>query len=274
MVKYSKAVTKKCTKIIFEQMDNYIYKINSKNGNSIFGFFCYIKCKNKQIPVLITDNQIINDISDNLIDISIDKKIEIDNIIFNDKKNNIAIIEIKENMTKYLNFLDLDERLYDKSFELYLDEDSIYIIHYNVDNKNNKNISVSYSAIYNINNSKIRYSGNINTKIKICPIFNLSNNKIIGIHQCSSKYINKGIIMNNIVHKFINYYKCNKNKIKLFNEIQLFIDIDNYIPYEKIFFLNSKELNEKNTKIFINNEKYEYNQYFIPTKKGEYNIIL
>ena len=146
MVKYSKAVTKKCTKIIFEQMDNYIYKINSKNGNSIFGFFCYIKCKNKQIPVLITDNQIINDISDNLIDISTNKIIEIDDIIFNDEKNEIAIIGIKENMIKNLNFLDLDERLYDEEFKLYSDEDSIYIIHYD-----NKNILVSYGIINNIN---------------------------------------------------------------------------------------------------------------------------
>ena len=183
-------------------------------------------------------------------------------------------------MVKDLNFFDLDERLYEKKFELSCDEDSIYIIHYNNDNKN---ISVSYGTINNFNNSKIRYSGNINSNIGICPIFNLFNNKIIGIHQCFNKYFNKGIFMNEIIHKFIDFYQIKKLKInkikplqknKLFNEIEIFMDIYTYKPNEKIFFLNSKKLNEKNTEIIINNEKYEYNQYFIPTKIGKYNITL
>ena len=88
--------------------------------------------------------------------------------------------------------------------------------------------------------------------------------------------------MNNIIHKFINHYQFKKNKINknnsliknisLLNEIQIFVDINNDIANEKILFLNSKELSEKNTEIFINNEKYGFNQYFIPKKIGIYNI--
>ena len=215
MAKFPKPVTKNCTKIIYDQMDNYFYVLQGKNGKLIFGFFSYIKCDNNKIPVLITDNKILNDISDNLIDISTNKIIEIDDIIFNDEKNEIAIIGIKENMIKNLNFLDLDERLYDEEFKLYSDEDSIYIIHYD-----NKNILVSYGIINNINKSEMRISVNINSKVKMCPIFNLSNNKIIGVLKYFSKCFNKGIFINNIINKFINYIR-NKNKIKLFNEIQI-----------------------------------------------------
>ena len=96
-----------------------------------------------------------------------------------------------------INFLDLEERLYKKKFELYSNEGSIYILNHDNDNKN---VSVSYGTIDNINNSEIIYSCNINSKIEISPIFNLSTKKIIGIHQRLSKYCNKGILLNSIIN--------------------------------------------------------------------------
>ena len=152
MKKFPKSVSKYDTKIIFEQMDRAFYKILDKNGNFIFGFFCYIKNENINIPVLITDKQIIDSISDNTIEISINnenKKIELGEIIFKNKSNDIAIIEIKKNMINKINFLDLDERLYKKNFELYTNEGSIYILNQDTDNKN---VSVSYGSMNNINN--------------------------------------------------------------------------------------------------------------------------
>ena len=280
MERFPKPISKHCTKKIFKQMDSYFYKIPCKNGNFIFGFFCFIKCENNNIPVLITDRQIINEISNNEIDISINKKIELGDIIYRNKKYDIAIIEIKKSMIKNLNFLDLDERIYEKNNELYSDKESIYIIHYNNDNKNT---SVSYGTINTIKNSEIIYSCNINSKIKICPIFNISNNRIIGIHQFFSKYYNRGFFMNNIISEFIDNYKFKKNKLnadklilksKQVNEIQITIDIKNNKPEEKISFLNSKELNYTNTELYINNEKFEYKNYFKPTGKGIYDIIL
>ena len=212
MEKFLKPISKNCTKIIFEQMDSSICKIDVKIENFVLGFFCYIKIENKKIPVLITDLKIIDNISENKINIFMNnqnKEIELGDIIFKNIINDIAIIEIKENMTKNINLLDLDERLYKNNIELNSGEGEIYAISY--DNEN-KNISVSYGNINNINNSEIRYSCQINSQIRICPIFNLSNNKIIGIHQKCSIYYNKGLFLNNIINKFIKFYKIKKNK--------------------------------------------------------------
>ena len=71
MENYSEPVTQKCTKIILEQMNNSIYKINIKENDFRTGIFCLIKYKNKNIPVLITNYDIINDVKNNVINISI-----------------------------------------------------------------------------------------------------------------------------------------------------------------------------------------------------------
>ena len=56
---YPLPVTIDKTKIILKQMENYICKIENKNGNGT-GFFCYIPNKKKLLPVLITNNHVIN----------------------------------------------------------------------------------------------------------------------------------------------------------------------------------------------------------------------
>ena len=46
---------------------------------------------------------------------------------------------------------------------------------------------------------------------------------------------------------------------------------------KKIYFLNNKSLkglNQSNSTIYIDNEEYIFNNYFIPEKKGLYNITL
>ena len=126
MEKFPKPVSKYCTKKIFEQMENSYYKIKNKNNTFVFGFFCYVKNENVNIPVLITDKQIINNISDNTIEILIkneNKRIELGKILFKNKSDNIAIIEVKENNIKFINFLDLDERIYKKKFELFFGDE-------------------------------------------------------------------------------------------------------------------------------------------------------
>ena len=35
-----------------------------------------------------------------------------------------------------------------------------------------------------------------------------------------------------------------------------------------------KELNENNTKLFIDNNEYKYKKYFQPKKEGKYSIVL
>ena len=121
--------------------------------------------------------------------------------------------------------------------------ESIYNIYY--DNLN-KNIMISYGIINNINKLEIIYSCNINSNIQFCPIFNLSNNQIIGMYKCYSKYYLKGIIFKDILNKFTNKYKRinrikNKNKYiqNKLTEIDIFVDVTNFKAGEKIYFLNN-----------------------------------
>ena len=119
MEKLPKPVSKYLTKRIFEQMDSSYYKILDKNGNFFFGFFCYIKNENINIPVLITEKQIINHISNNTIEISLNnekKNIELGEIIFKNNIYDIAIIEIKEKMIANLKFLELGRKIIQKKF--------------------------------------------------------------------------------------------------------------------------------------------------------------
>jgi hypothetical protein len=60
------------------------------------------------------------------------------------------------------------------------------------------------------------------------------------------------------------------NKVK--NQIQIIVEVNEYDIKKEVFFLNqdnnyAKELNERNTKLFINNNEYKYKKYFHPKKK-------
>ena len=93
------------TKKILFQMENCICKIYLKNGEIGTGFFCKIPFNNNLLPVLITNNHVLNkdDIDNNkIIKLMINnevKEIEIDNIrkryTNSDEKIDITIIEIK-----------------------------------------------------------------------------------------------------------------------------------------------------------------------------------
>ena len=162
-----------------------------------------------------------------------------------------------------INYLELDNNIYQNDTELNYFKESIYIINYN----NENDISVTFGIINNINKSQLLYTDNIDLNSHCLPIFNLSNNKIIGIHINKSKYYNKGIFFKYI--ELINNYK---------NEIDIIIDVKKEHIKNKIFFLgeenNLKELNKNNTELYINDKKYEYQIYFIPEKEDEYNIKL
>ena len=75
------------TKKILFQMENCICKIYLKNGEKGTGFFCKIPFNNNLLPVLITNNHVLNenDIkNNNIIELSINnneiKEIKIDNL--------------------------------------------------------------------------------------------------------------------------------------------------------------------------------------------------
>ena len=201
MEEYPKPITKKRSKIILNQMNDLFYQIQGKNNNFGLGFFCKMKIKNKIIPVLMTNYRLIDEnYIENNNGIKIQIKGKLITIEFNDKRfkyiskeNDLSIIVIKENKNLKLKFLEIDDLLYDKEFPLFYNKESIYIIHH--DNKENE-ISVSYGMIKYINNFEFLCSCNINSKWNISPIFNVYNNKLIGIYQNSSKYFIKGFFLN------------------------------------------------------------------------------
>ena len=114
--------------------------------------------------------------------------------------------------------------------------------------------------------------------------------------------ISNNNIDNNNIDKTKNYNDINQISI---NEIKLTVKIEEDDINKKIYFLDNtddnivvefklneksligyndireehhhdflKELNESNTELYINNEKYKFEKYFIPEKEGEYNILL
>ena len=56
MENYPKPIKKKCIEKILYQMNNTVYKIKEKNEKNKYCFFCSIKNKNKNIPVIIVNN--------------------------------------------------------------------------------------------------------------------------------------------------------------------------------------------------------------------------
>ena len=154
MEAYPKPVTKRCTQEIFNQMNNTFYEINQ---NIIF--FCNIKYQNNKIRVIIINKCIYNEdmhLYDNII--INNEKIELDHFIYKNKDYNISIINIKNNNNnKNINYIEINDKLYEKDSEMYYNKESIYTMQYN----SAKDILVSYGIIKEINEKELIYTGNI-----------------------------------------------------------------------------------------------------------------
>ena len=197
---YPKPISREYTQRILEQMNNISFgKI--KDSYQIC-FFTKINFKNINIPVLITNYHIINYIANNdYINTYINNElniIELGKAKYFNEEHNLAVIQIKDN--KKIKYLEFDNNLFDKEIEKYYHKETIYILNY--DNKND--ISVIYSIINNINKSEIIYSSYFNKNNYILPIFNLYNNKLIGIQINKHKYNNKGLLFSLLINLFMN----------------------------------------------------------------------
>ena len=167
MEEYLKPVPKSCTKKIYDQMENYLYRINEKEGNYEIGYFIRLKDKNKKSHLaLVTSPNALKDIGSNSLKVTLDhepKPIELRDIRYEDKKYDRAVIEIKESSDiEY--FFEIDEDIFANEEErnMKFNKESICIIQY--DNKDN--ISVSYGIINDICGKEIKYSANTNKNIK------------------------------------------------------------------------------------------------------------
>ena len=301
MEDYPKSVSKRRTKIIYDQMNDSFYKIKGKDNKFGIGIFCKVILNNKTIFFLMTNFHLIdNNYIENNSGIKIKINNELINLKFGDKRfkyinkeYDLSIIEIKENKIIKLNYLEIDESLYDKESTNISNKDSIYIIHHN--NSKQNEISVSYGIIRYINNLKFTCSCNINASGTISPIFNLNNNKLIGIYinnSYQSKQFIKGIFLKNVINEFNELINLHKNIFEVKNEINILIKVFKEDINRKIYFLNKeymkyKEnnlienndnnleyLNELNTELYINEKLVKYKKYFKPNNEGEYRIKL
>ena len=74
MDEYPKPITNYYLTKILDQMNNSFCKINEKDGNFEIGFFCYVKIREKKIPVLIINNNIKLEEYKDKIEVSINGK--------------------------------------------------------------------------------------------------------------------------------------------------------------------------------------------------------
>ena len=301
--RYPGPVTIEQTKKILSQLHNCICKINNKNGKGT-GFFCYIPYKNKKIPVMMTNNHIIDEQileGNNNIRVTFDDDKKYIDIKLNNKrkiytsgkdKYDTTIIEIKEEEGEIESFLELDDCLFeDGNINLY--NESVYTLHYPKSFDKQK-AAVSYGILKEIENEyKILHLCCTLPGSSGSPILNISNNKIIGIHKESSYKFNYnvGILLKNPINEFLNDYNIKKNNKK--NEINMVLKIEKKDIKKDIYFLDNTngnyyingkavslqhnnliELNKSNVELFINHKQKLFTKYFNPEKEGLYEIKL
>ena len=302
MDEYPKSVTMERTKIIYNQMNDSFYEIQRKDNKLGIGLFCKIKIKNKVILVLMTSYHLIDEeYIQNNFGINIKINNEFTFIKFGDKRlkyindeYDLSIIEIKEDKKINLNFFEIDESLYGEESPIFLNKETIYILHRDK-NKENE-ISVSYGTIKYIYKFEISFSCNINSNgtsnRTIAPIFNLNNNKLIGIYSNKpneSKKSIKGFFFKYLIILFTEIININKDIFEIKNEINILIKIFKEDIDKEIYFLNKEymeckdrhlienynnNLNETNVELYINERLCKYKKYFQPDKEGEYKIKL
>ena len=270
-------VSYKGTEKILEQMNNCVCRIYN-NGEGT-GFFTKIPFKSKFLPVLITNNHVINelDINNNKVIIlylnndKIEKSLKLDNkrLKYTNKTLDITIIEIKEDIDKLNNkYLELDDSIinYFKSNKNenanYLNNKytniSIYAINYPED----KDVVVSYSQPPKLNNSEISHKCCTKPGSSGSPILLITNQKLIGIHcGCFKNFqINKGSLL---INALIEIQKKEYNSSIIDNK-GTYINNNNEKRINNNL-IGNVHIKEENQNIKINNS---YEHYF---KDSQYN---
>ena len=290
--KHPRSLSKMQIKRIYEQMNKSICKIVDHKGS---GFICRIPYPNNLnlLPVLITCNHVLKneDVKPGseikLVFEEEEKILKIDDErkIYKSLKDeyDITIIEIKKtDGFDFKNFLEVDENIFNDNLDKLFKNKTIYVIHYpKVDE-----IKYTVDVIHLIDDFKIRHFCETDYGSSGSPILSLDTFKVIGIHSghAATKSYNVGTIIKYPIDGLI---KENPPKIEK-NEILLKLIIRKDDINKDIYFLdngsfehdedegkihnNLEELNENNTKIYINNIEHKYCKYFKPEKKGIYEL--
>ena len=295
-----KTISLKASEINKNKLLNKIFILSFDKKIKQIAFLSTIKIRNENIYVLITGSKLINEenieklkskvtisINKKNIDINLVKKIHLI-----DKESNISIIQIENNNLIQNYFIELDDNMFQINYEIQYSGDKTYILQNTKENK----ISALCPTIKEINRTIITFEeNNENIDSNFSPIFINSNKnyQLIGLLDNRAKYF-KGIFLRKIIKKFIDIYKCNKNKQ---NEIDILMNVDEKDVGKKMYFLCNDDiffsnimssnniledcngslmkLNDLNAEIYIDDKRQnKFNKYFIPEKAGEYKIKL
>jgi len=225
---------------ILMQMKKSICKIDGKLMGT--GFFCRIKYDNKDIPCLLTNYHVLDKeyikknskigISMNDNKINEDIIINEEDIIYQSIRNeyDLIIIKLKEgkDYMNNINYLKLDDNLFNKNSLKGYKSNSIYILHY----PNSQDASVSYGngiTFDEENKYDIQHKCNTSSGSSGGPILNLLTNKVIGIHKgCIQKNgevkYNIGTFLKDSLEEIINKDNKINNQINnndLYNDFNI-----------------------------------------------------
>ena len=195
---------------IYDQMGKYVCLIDHDNCKAT-GFFCNIPFKDKKqyLPVLVTCNYAINENmikENNVICISIFDKKEIRNIelknrlMYTNREYNVTLIEIKPNIDKICNFLELDENIFEENKENIYKMKSVYVLQYS----KGECSSVSFGIILEIKNDMIYHNCWTFKGSAGGPLLSMDNLKVIGLHKgkCFNKSYKIGKLLDSPINEF------------------------------------------------------------------------
>jgi len=202
-----------------------VCKIYKPNDDYATGFFCEIPFANSILPVLITNNHVLNkdDIKINriiriaLMDDEKDNEKEIliaineSRITFTNEKLDVTIIEIFPKLDGINDFLEIDGKFDEIDFK-----QEINVLQY-PKGKSSFCIGTLKEKSMEYNKEDILYSCTTSEGSSGGPILNRTNYKVIGIHKGSEgdgKSLKVGTLMEYIIPEFENS-DINKSKLKL-----------------------------------------------------------
>ena len=176
----------------------------------------------------------------------------------------------------------LDTNIYDKDdLVKYYQKRQVYTLHY----QNGIEVRYSSDMIRNVyvKADKFEHFCSTDSGSSGAPLIDSETGNVMGIHIGYKNNINIGTILKLPLNDFYKVKNEKKNEIYLELEVKAddvnkevyFLDNMKYtddIVIEKKNETSLPELNINNTKLYINNKKYNYCKYFKPEKEGLYKI--